>query len=94
MSLAATLKGLLNQAERTGKTQQRHLVKGLYVRVNAAPPRFAVWRNEGVWEPGEAAELEARVCARHLGWGENYLLHWQGRCLAHTRAEPLIGGQA
>ena len=93
MSLAATLKSLLAQAERTGKTQQRHLIKGLYVRVNAAPPRFAVWREKGKWQPGEAAELEARVCAKCLGWSE-YQLSWQGKYLICTRAEPLIGAGA
>lgn len=90
MSLAATLAGLMAQAQRTGQTQQRHLVKGLYVRVNAAPPRFAVWRDQGKWEPGEAAELEARVCAKCLGWGENYLLHWQGKYLVCTKVEGLL----
>lgn len=90
MSLAATLAGLMAQAQRTGQTQQRHLVKGLYVRVAANPPRFLVWRDEGAWEPGETAEREAHICARHLGWGENYLLHWQGKYLVCTKAEGLL----
>lgn len=90
MTLATTLQSLLRQAERTGTTQQRHLGRGLYVRVNAQPPRFLVWRDEGVWEPGETAEREAHTCARHLGWGENHLLHWQGKYLICTRVETLL----
>lgn len=94
MSLAATLSSLLAQAQRSGQTQQRHLFKGLYVRMAANPPRFAVWRDEGKWEPGEAAEREARTCAKCLGWGENYLLHWQGKYLICTRTETLLEATA
>lgn len=92
--LAFILANLLKRAEQTQETQQRGLGHGLMIRVSASPNRLCLWRERGRWEPSEVAEREAHICAKHLGWGENYLLHWRGKYLICTQVEPLLRGQA
>lgn len=93
MTLASTLCGLLTKAAQTGHTQPWRLPHGLQVRVAARPARLCVWREAGVWTPGEAAEREGHTCAGALGWSD-YLLSWQGRYLIVTQVEPLLEAQA
>lgn len=90
MSLASTLSGLLARAASEGQPQNWSLGKGLRVRVATGPPRLCLWRDEGNWEPGEAAEREGRVCAAQLGWTA-YDLHWHGRYLVVEQSPPLLG---
>lgn len=90
MSLHSTLSGLFKQARQRHSPQQTTLFKGLYIRAHHQLPQFFVWREQGEWHPGEAAEREAYTCANALGWGDNCLLEWKGRYLIVTRAEQLL----
>lgn len=88
MSLHSTLAGLLSRAAQTGETQAWQLGKGLRVRVAANPDRLCLWRDEGEWGPGEAAEREGHVCAKTLAW--EYALRWQGKYLIVERQTALL----
>lgn len=91
MTLQRTLSGLLAKAAQTGETQTWQLGKGLRVRVSATPNRLCLWRDQGEWKPGEAAEREGHTCAEKLGWTD-HLLHWHGKYLVVTQVAPLLEG--
>lgn len=76
-ALASRLRGLFKLAQERGEPKQITLKNGLHVRVHEEWPKFFVWRTEGEWGPGEAAEREAHVCAKALGW-QNHRLRWEG----------------
>lgn len=78
--LGYRLRDLFQRAKAAGEPQQIVLQSGLHVRVHEEWPKFFVWRTEGPWEPGDAAEREGRVCAESLGW-RNFSLRWHGRFL-------------
>ena len=82
--LGITLQNLIDQAVRTGETQQWSLAKGLNCRVAANPGRLCLWRDVGNWGPGEASEREGHTGAKHLGW-TNYSLSWSGKYLVVTQ---------
>lgn len=78
MTLAATLHNLIRTSREAGKPMTLTLRNGLTVRAAAVPTeRLCLWRRAGKWGPGNAAEREARVCAKELGWND-YELAWEG----------------
>ena len=78
--LTSRLSGLFKLARQRHSPQQTSLGHGLIVRAHHQQPRLCLWREQGEWKPGEAAEREGRVCAEQLGW-QNFTLTWKGRYL-------------